>query len=76
MAGEVTTPSSNGSDIGAPTDKELTWQNLCLAILLCILITVTVVSDLCLPRIWSKFGVAGSKVKLILCLIKQNDMET
>jgi hypothetical protein len=44
MAGEVTTPSSNGSDIGAPTDKELTWQNLCLAILLCILIAVTVVS--------------------------------
>ncbi|XP_023718903.1 probable G-protein coupled receptor No18 isoform X2 [Cryptotermes secundus] len=45
MAGEVTTPSSNGSDIGAPADKELTWQNLCLAILLCILITVTVVGN-------------------------------
>jgi hypothetical protein len=63
MAGEVTTPSSNGSDIGAPTDKELSWQNLCLAILLCILIAVTVVSGFCvamlhLPGIWSKFGLA------------------
>jgi len=44
MAGYVTTASTNGSDIGEPADTELTWHSICLVVLLCILITVTVVS--------------------------------
>jgi hypothetical protein len=44
MASHITTPSTNGSDVGEPTDKELTWYDLLLAILLCVLIAVTVVS--------------------------------
>ena len=44
MAGYVTTASTNGSDIGEPADTALTWHSVCLVVLLCILITVTVVS--------------------------------
>lgn len=44
MAGNVTTASTNGSDIGGPADKELTWHSVSLVVLLCVLIAVTVVS--------------------------------
>ncbi|XP_021920808.1 tyramine/octopamine receptor-like isoform X2 [Zootermopsis nevadensis] len=41
MAADVT----NGSDTGPTSERELTWQNVCLAVLLCILILVTVVGN-------------------------------
>ena len=44
MAGYVTTASTNGSYIREPADTELTWHSICLVVLLCILIAVTVVS--------------------------------
>jgi hypothetical protein len=44
MAGNVTTASTNESDIGEQADTELAWHNICLIVLLCILIAVTVVS--------------------------------
>jgi hypothetical protein len=44
MAGNVTTASTNGSDNGGSGDNEVTWQNLYLVVLPCILILVTVVS--------------------------------
>jgi hypothetical protein len=44
MAGYVTTASTNGSYTGEPADTALTWHSICLVVLLCILITVTVVS--------------------------------
>ncbi|XP_069699452.1 probable G-protein coupled receptor No18 isoform X2 [Periplaneta americana] len=45
MENDVTTPSINANDTEKAAVEPLTWHNLCLAALLCILIAVTVVGN-------------------------------